>query len=271
VKSRTVASVRVTTAGVLGSLAALVVAVVCVRLGIWQLHRLVERKALNAAVEARLMDPPLDIATPPLDTVGLLYRRVRLQGTYDNAHAIVIAERTYQGNPGVHLLTPLRLPGGAILVNRGWLPSPDARTVDVGRFDTTGVVVVVGLVRPFRLGRRLVQPPSTGVFQRVWYGYDPTIPRHFPYPVASVYVQALPAATPATGGLRLGPQTLPAALPAPPLSNGSHLSYAIQWFSFALIALVGWLSVAARSGALRVAGEEDPEEEDAEAGGRVIP
>lgn len=252
-KPGNVASVRVTTAGVLGSVAALVVAGTCVRLGIWQLHRLAERKTLNAAVEARLLDPPLDLATPPSDTVGLLYRRVRLRGTYDNAHAIVIAERTFQGNPGVHLLTPLRLPGGAILVNRGWLPSPDARTVDIAPFDTTGVVAVVGLVRPFRANRTRAQPPAPGEFQRVWYDYDPTIPRHFPYPVAPVYVQALPAPAPTTGGLRLGPQTLPARLAPPQLSNGPHLSYAIQWFSFALIAVVGWLTVATHSGALRTA------------------
>ncbi|NIQ52124.1 MAG: SURF1 family protein, partial [Gammaproteobacteria bacterium] len=115
----------VTPAGVLGSIAVLVVAAVCVRLGFWQLDRLQERRDRNAVVEARMAMPPVALAGLPSDTAGLVHRRVTLAGGYDHAHDLVLAGRSMGGLPGVYLYSPLRLGTGAVLVERGWLPSAD--------------------------------------------------------------------------------------------------------------------------------------------------
>lgn len=40
----------------------------------------------------------------------------------------------------------------------------------------------------------------------------------------------------------------PVALPPPELDNGPHLGYAIQWFIFATIGLVGWGTLLLRGG-----------------------
>ncbi len=208
-------------------------------------------------------EPPITLDRVPSDTGGLLFRRVRVRGPIDAAHSLVVAGRSYEGAPGVHLVTPVRIGSGAVLVNRGWLPSPDAATVDIQPYDTVGTLGVIGLALPF-------DPREDGVdysgaadssgFRRVWYGYEAAMRRQLPYPSASFYLQALPAESP--DPRRVGPQSLPARLPPPTLSEGPHLSYAVQWFSFAAIALIGWGLLARRSGAVVPASSaEDPEPE----------
>ncbi|MEO5510642.1 MAG: SURF1 family cytochrome oxidase biogenesis protein, partial [Longimicrobiales bacterium] len=113
---------------------------------------------------------------------------------------------------------------------------------------------IVGLVLPFPARGQSVSPtadsiPEVGEFRRVWYTIDENALRaQFPYPLAPFLVQLLPA----SGGF-----TIPRALDPPTLDEGPHLSYALQWFSFAVIAIVGWITYllrnrAVRSGATRV-------------------
>lgn len=246
-------TLRLTWSGVLGSLAAIAVALVCIRLGIWQLHRLHERRRVNAAVEARMDEPPVTLGRIPTDTTGLLFRRIRVSGPVDASHSLVIAGRSFEGAPGVHLVTPIRIGGGAILVNRGWLPSPDASTVDLLPYDTAVAMAVVGLALPFDPrddGADYSGPPDSAGFRRVWYGYEAAMRGQIPYPTATFYLQALPDAPP--DPRTVGPASLPARLPPPALSEGPHLSYAIQWFSFATITLIGWVLLARRSSAFEL-------------------
>ncbi len=249
---------RITRAGLLGSLLVIVVAATCVRLGIWQLHRLGQRRALNARVAARMFASPLDLRHLSDDTAGLSFRAATATGTWDGPRSVVLGARSLNGDPGVYLLTPLRLAeGGAILVNRGWLPSPDAATVDLRPYAVSGAARVRGLLVPMPTGP---VPPTAGV-RRVWFHLDPAaLARQFSYPVAPLLLQATTApatagASPDGAGARNagaapvpgpgsaaaeGAAPLPHPLPPPSLDEGPHLGYAIQWFSFAAIGLIGW-------------------------------
>jgi surfeit locus 1 family protein len=260
----TLKPLSITRAGIAGSVGVLMVAAVCMRLGFWQLDRLDQRRGLNAAVAARVDLPPIAVTSPPSDTAGLPYRPVHVEGEYEAARTIVLAGRSHRGVPGVHLLTPLHLASGAgtVLVNRGWVPSPDAATVELAEFPPEpGRVRVNGLAMPYtggedRVARRAVGAGDVGGFRHVWYRLDrPGIASQFPYPLLELYVQALPAE--ASGGL-------PLRLPPPALDEGSHLSYAVQWFSFAGVFLIGWLILLLRRGAA------DPGQP-APAGNRVAP
>src|SRR5689334_4365582 len=115
-------------------LLAVVIAAACIRLGFWQLSRLAQRRARNAVVAARLSQPQAELTTLHPDSASLLHKAV-VTGTPDFEHEILLAARTYQGSPGVWLLTPLRVAGRdtAILVNRGWIYAPDGVSVDAGR------------------------------------------------------------------------------------------------------------------------------------------
>jgi len=213
---------------------AALVAAVCVRLGIWQLGRLGERRAANALVSARLDSAVVDVRGLPRDTALARYRRVSARGTYDFDAEIVLSGRSRAGSPGVNLLTPLRIPGSdtAVLVNRGWVYSPSARDVERERWREPAEADVVGFVATFI-------DPTTGVTivsgqPRTIRWLDPrTIDSLIPYPVLPFYVVATDT------GDALAREGVPARLAPPPLDEGNHLSYAFQWFSFAAIFLGG--------------------------------
>lgn len=204
------------------------------RLGVWQVARLHQRRDLNAAIRAREALPPIDLAGTPLTLDSVRWRRVRATGVYEYAHERVWAERTYQGAPGVALLTPLRLSDGrAVLVDRGWVPSPDAVRVDAERWreGSGDSAEVAGLAVP---------PPSTGLRK------DPG------YPVLPFVIEDTIPPRPREGVAG----SVPWRWPSPELSDGPHLSYAIQWFSFAVIILGGSLILyRKRALARRSAGE----------------
>ena len=211
-------------------LLAAVSAAVFVRLGIWQLHRLGERRAQNAVIVARQGETERDVSELPLnDTTALRFRRVRLAGTPDYDHELILAARSHKGAPGVNLLTPVRIAGRdtAVLVNRGWVYAPDGATIDKGRFrERDSVFVGYADEYPSATGASYAGKPS--VLARL--GAD-VAARAVPYPIARFYVVALGDST--------GAADRPARLTVPPLDEGPHLSYAIQWFSFAVIALAG--------------------------------
>lgn len=216
---------------------AVVIAAGCVRLGFWQMSRLAGRRAMNARITARLDAPPVDAAALLPDERSEM-RRVHVAGTLDYDHEIVLANRTSAGSPGVNLLTPLRIHGRdtAILVNRGWVYAPDARTVDRRRWrEATEHFEGFALVVPRA-------PPPTASASPARTDRDPTVLNRVdrsavaaivPYPVSPILLVATSVDSSA------GAREHAVRLEPPPLDEGSHLSYAIQWFSFAAIALVG--------------------------------
>ena len=76
---------------------AVVIAAACVRLGVWQLGRLSERRAANALVSTRLDSAVVDVGRLPADTALARYRRVTARGTYDFDHEIVLSGRSRAG------------------------------------------------------------------------------------------------------------------------------------------------------------------------------
>src|SRR5690606_31451284 len=76
------------------------------------------------------------------------YRRIRVTGTYHEAGAFLLRGRGRQGSPGVHLVTPLQLRDvdRAVLVDRGWLPAPDATTVHPRPYQQRGLVRLEGII-----------------------------------------------------------------------------------------------------------------------------
>jgi surfeit locus 1 family protein len=208
---------------------ALLVAGVCVRLGMWQLDRLHQRRAHNALLAAAYARPELQIqGWVPLDS--LRDRRLRARGAYDYARERLWHGRSYEGVPGVDLVTPLRLPdGSAVLVDRGWAPSPDGYRVDPGPYREEDSADVRGL--------GVAAPRARG-------DVDPAGLRDsLPYSVLPIVIQELP---PSTALQRPPPRLI--RWPLPELSDGPHLSYVVQWFSFAGIIVVGSLALLRQRG-----------------------
>ena len=132
---------------------AVLAAALCVRLGIWQLDRLAQRKALNSRLAARLALPVLEVRRG-ISADSARQRRVTATGRYDFAAERTWPGRSFEGTPGVALITPLLLAdGSAVLVDRGWVPSPDAFHVDHAAYRESDSATVTGLARLLPRGR----------------------------------------------------------------------------------------------------------------------
>ncbi|MDP1890647.1 MAG: SURF1 family protein [Gemmatimonadaceae bacterium] len=217
------------------TLFALTVALACAglftRLGFWQLHRLAERQTWNAQLEQRYRAAPVGVAALAGDTALGHYHRVLAHGRFDFDRQVALATRSFQGSPGVHLLTPLRLDDGAtVMVNRGWVYAPDAMTIDAAKWrEREGDTVTVTGYAETWSGRETVPVADR---QRIVRALDSSaVARLVGEPILTYYIAQTSDSARGT--------TRPVRLSEPVLSDGSHRSYAMQWFSFALIALVG--------------------------------
>jgi surfeit locus 1 family protein len=123
---------------------------VCVRLGIWQLDRLAQRRAFNAQyLEASVSSPIILDSAPRDDLTKMEYRTISVTGKYDPANQVVLRNQFHDNQPGYFLLTPLVLSDGTgILVERGWIPAEgNTKPSDWRQYDQPGEVTISGIVR----------------------------------------------------------------------------------------------------------------------------
>jgi surfeit locus 1 family protein len=202
---------------------------------------------LNARISGAADHPQVELSGALADSMAMdppsfAYRSVRADGVFDS-RPLLIRGRSLDGRPGVHLIVPFRLDAGElVLVNQGWLPSPDGATVDPRPYLLAGLQSLEAVVQPLPetgddVRRSEIQLPGYTVpsFLRVdgRAAADELGERVMP-----VILQLTTRPTDAA--------ELPVPLPPPELDEGPHLGYAIQWFSFSAIALVGALALAFR-------------------------
>ena len=232
-------------------------AVACVFLGRWQWHRHVDRDAAIQVVERNYSADPVPLADLLPEPGAALdpddvWRQATVTGTYDADAAVLLRNRPVDSQPGFHVLVPLRLADGAVLVvDRGWV-AWDA--------DASGEVSVPA-------------PPAGQVTVTVHLRADePASERGAPDgQVQAIHVEQVLAAggadapVPTFGGYGAAVDEDPAAptalgaLPAPSTDPGSHLSYAFQWWTFAVgsVAALTWLARRELLEAVPPAGEDD--------------
>ena len=225
-------------------LVVIVFAGTCVELGFWQLRRLDQRKTLNAAISSHIHMPiaPISTVLGQGDVSSAVYRRVTAAGEFDVSHEVLLSGRAVNDRPGYDALTPLRLSDGrALLVNRGFVPltlnkpgAPQARP-------PSGPVTVTGILLPSEKKGIFGQSIPGGHLSTIVRIEIPRIRQQLPYDVLPAYM-LLATQQPVQGGSLPQPETY-----TPDLSNGPHLSYAVQWFLFASIAVFGFFAIAWRT------------------------
>jgi surfeit locus 1 family protein len=205
-----------------------------INLGFWQLRRLDERREFNEQVSTRVDLPPEpidEIVTSTTDPDAVEWRSVQARGTYLPDEQFVVVNRSQGGRAGDLVVTPLELDDGRILlVERGFVPL-DTDSVAA----PTGDVEIVGRLRPSQERRRgQLSDPAEGDLTVVHRIDIDRLAGQLPGPVVPMYAE-LVSSTP----VETGP--FPEPIEVPELDEGPHLSYAVQWFIFAVCVAVGWV------------------------------
>ena len=232
---------------ILATLFVLAGTALCIRLGVWQLDRLEQRRAFNAQYEAARAMSPLDMNTASLEGLTEMeWRPVQVTGEYDFTNQVALRNQYYGDQYGYHILTPLRINGAqreffsgtAVLVDRGFIPADgNSTSADWRKYDEPGTVTVTGQIR---LGQTkpafggVADPlPENGGKLEIWNNFDLTrIASQLPYPILPVFVQP-----------EIDTNDTEPPIPYQPeveITEGPHFGYALQWFAFATILFVGY-------------------------------
>jgi surfeit locus 1 family protein len=216
------------------TVATVALAALAIALGNWQRHRADEKSAAAALASAAARRPPLDLAAAESDAAAVLYRSVHGAGEYDAAHAVLIDNKVRDGHPGYEVVTPFRLASGEryVLVDRGWVAQGPTRQQLPSVQTPAGIVEVTGRAAlPPRRYLELKPDTGAGVLRQ------------------NLDIERIAAAS----GLTLLPfvveQTDPVTprddllreWPPPDFGIERHLSYMVQWYSLAGLAIVLWL------------------------------
>jgi surfeit locus 1 family protein len=168
------------------------------------------------------------------------YRQVTVVGTYDHSQQIAIRNQYWDNQWGVHLVTPLVLAGSnqAILVDRGWIPSQDYQSGDWSAYDETGIIQVSGVIRASQekadFGSRSDPTPAPGQSPMLAWNFVnvQALQQQASYQLLPAYIQQAHEASHTGLPYRTQPEV--------EITEGPHLSYAIQWFTFATVLVLGY-------------------------------
>jgi cytochrome oxidase assembly protein ShyY1 len=216
----------------------IVFAIACSALGTWQFNRRAEALAEVARIDANYDAEPVPVAEalpePDGFDIDQRWQVVALAGEYLHDEEVVVRNRPFEGSTGFEVITPLRLEDGTIfMLDRGWIaqdsdgrpsevpPAPDGKVSVTARLKAgeqriagrTSSGSELATIDLDELAERVGEPAYTGAY--------------------GILIQ--------TGADANEP---PLAFPRPVRDEGPHLSYALQWFVFALLAFValGWFA-----------------------------
>jgi surfeit locus 1 family protein len=209
--------------------------------GYWQLSRLDERREHNTFVARRRAQPVEPIGSLLATPDEAEQRRVRATGRFDIGREVILIGRSSDGRPGNHILTPLIVEGGrAVIVDRGWVPAEIDRPRADRALPPDGEVEVTGVALPSEGSAPLAAQSKGDTMPVAVSRIDVArIARALPNPAWPLYI-VLRHQEPA----QLTDLPQPVKLAA--LEEGPHLAYAIQWFLFIPIALVGYGAIVRR-------------------------
>ena len=221
----------------------LALTVVFVGLGVWQLNRLEERRLQNEVSAERFAAAPVSLETlvtesgGDLEALGL--RRALFTGIYDSDGEVLIRSQVHLGTAGFHSVVPLVGGSGeAVLVNRGWVPLSAVEQTIQEADPPAGEVTVEGWIEASQTRPPLGQVEPPGILSVLNRIDIDRIQEQSAHPLAPVYLVEI---------VDRG-DTLPVPVDEPDFDDdGPHLGYAIQWFGFAAVLVVGYYFLVRRS------------------------
>jgi cytochrome oxidase assembly protein ShyY1 len=218
-------------------IAMLVVAAIGIALGQWQLRRAAEKEAIEQRIAARAKEPPLRLdgtgaSASAADADAFEFRQVVVRGEFLPGWTLYLDNRPYEGKPGFHVITPLKIAGSSrhIIVVRGWTARdvtdrsrvPQSAT-PAGTVEVTGTVrlhasrlLQLGQPAPLKPGAIVQNLDAAQLAQASGLEFEPFVVEQ-------------------AGG---GSDGLVRDWPRPSLGIDRHYGYAFQWFALAATAFL---------------------------------
>ena len=225
------------------TMATLVVLPILVGLGIWQLDRASEKRALAKAYAISANRPPMDISQLLAEgTDNFEWLPVSGSGHYRSPN-ILLDNRIRKGVVGYEILTPMQLGEITVLINRGWIAAPANRSElpdleipegkhayqgRLGPAPATGVAINKYSQMIERLSDEVIRIQMVNIDNLAEYLKEPLIK-------GVVYLNSEV------------PQGYLRDWRAPGFKPEKHEAYATQWFSMAAIVLVLYVTLNLRS------------------------
>lgn len=229
------------------TICSLIALVLLIALGSWQIYRLQWKAELIAEFEQRAHSAPQAVIAIDANSPQR-YQRVTAEGTWLHQYEVQLTGRTYEGTAGYHVITPLELSDGRIvLVNRGWVSqkyrTPDSRPSTL----INDLVSIDGIIRlPAQKGYFV---PDNNLEKNDWFTLSIA-------DIASYHSLNDQLITSFTMDALRDPEakTLPIGAAVDINLPNNHLQYAITWYGLAL-GLIGvyiaWHRAAGRFGRVK--------------------
>jgi surfeit locus 1 family protein len=208
---------------------ALGLVLLCIWAASWQYTRGVDRHARNNVIEERIARSPIELSARDTDLVNNEWQSVSANGRFDSNQQILLRNRYSEGKYGYEVLTLFTSNSGEkFWVDRGWVQAGATATTPP---EITKVPEVdVSITGRFRLDSSLPRGsffalPGDG------QGLVSELNAQSQLDTEKFYIDLLSGSDP----------SLTPAVPAqlPPLSDGPHMAYALQWLFFGGLIVYG--------------------------------
>ena len=227
--------------GLWPSVAFVILLLLLLRLGFWQLERAQEKQTLNAEYQARISAEPVHLTQlgEQREQASYMYwRHCILSGEYDPQPIYLLDNRIVRGQAGYQVFSRFLLQdGAAVLVNRGWVSAPANRTQIPALPALPGAVTLSGTAGPppvagISLGDEPVEQMTDGII-RVQRIDIEQIAAANNWTLLPYVIHLQPSATAGLYRTRVEPG----------VGHEKHLGYAFQWFAMATVLLIIYLVV----------------------------
>ncbi len=203
----------------------------------WQFARREERVEKITQVVENYESEPIQLSEVSWIAVGNglradEWRPLILQGNYIPEQAVLVRNRPLSGSPGFLQLVPFRTTTGEVIViERGWLPAGSDITEPLLNPlpDSENKELVVRLRQgEFDSGKQSVEGRLDTIDLAEYSQLHPELA------IETKFYGRLATETP-------GSDEAPLPQPKPSLNEGNHLSYALQWLLFGIMAFAASL------------------------------
>ena len=215
------------------SLAAAAFIVLTIALGNWQTRRAEEKLEAGRTLDEAARGPVLQVPAVRVGAAGFERRRVAARGTFVADDTFFLDNKVMHGAVGYHVVTPLRLESGGmhVLINRGWIAAGDrSRLPSVPTPEGAQTIEGVAVVPGTRFLELAPEAESGSLRQNL------VLPRE----EKRLGIGLQPFVIEQTSDARDG---LVRAWERPDSGVERHRSYALQWYSFAVLAAVLYVAL----------------------------